>query len=216
VSTTETAPQTWTPKPPRGYSWPPFQPGHTKSMRHGIWSKRTVDPLAQDLVAGLLSDRDDLGSYPELVMAWGRAEARCLLLADWFVQRGLFDDEGKERPGLRFVGQFEKLAADLRAQLGLTPGSEADLARSRADAIKGELDLEGLAARGREARLAAEQRQAVEAGPSSPLGGELAGPGSATGAIAHAGKAEEEGEGRPASVTLMEEGGGPPSPRPPP
>jgi hypothetical protein len=137
-------------------------------MRHGIWSKRTVDPLAQDLVAGLLSDRDDLNAYPELVMAWGRAEARCLLLADWFGQRGLFDAEGEERPGLRFIHQFEKLAADLRAQLGLTPGSEADLARSRADAIRGELDLEGLAARGRQARLAHEERQALGQGSAEP------------------------------------------------
>jgi hypothetical protein len=162
-------------------------------MRHGIWSKRTVDPLAQDLVAGLLSDRDDLNAYPELLMAWGRAEARCLLLADWFVQRGLFDDEGEERPGLRFVGQFEKLAADLRAQLGLTPGSEADLVRSRADAIKGELDLEGLAARGREARLAAEERHALEAGQGSA---ELA-------PVGDAGMADGEG------------GGSSPSSRPP-
>jgi hypothetical protein len=172
-------------------------------MRHGIWSKRTVDPLAQDLVAGLLSDRDDLNAYPELLMAWGRAEARCLLLADWFVQRGLFDDEGKERPGLRFIHQFEKLAADLRAQLGLTPGSEADLARSRADAIKGKLDLEGLAARGREARLAAEQRHAVEAGPSSSPGEELAGQGSAEPAPGDADPADGEG------------GGSSPSSRPP-
>jgi hypothetical protein len=206
-------PETWTPKPARGYSWPPFAPQNTQSMRHGIWSKRKVDPLAEDLVAGVLSDRDDLGNYPEVLMAWARAEARCLLLDAWFAERGLFDDEGKERPGLRFIHQFERLASELRAQLGLTPGSEADLARSRADAIKGELDLEGLAARGREARLAAEQRQAVEAGPSSPLGGELAGPASATGAIAHAGSAEEQSGGRPAAGTRLEEPGGPPSPR---
>jgi hypothetical protein len=158
-------------------------------MRHGIWSKRKVNPLAEDLAAGLLSERDDLNAYPELVMAWGRAEARCLLLDGWFAEGGPLDNEGKERPGLRFVGQFEKLAADLRAQLGLTPGSHADLARSRADAIKGELDLEGLIARGREARLASEERQALSQG-------------SAPGAIGDAGQAEGEGEG-------------PPSPRPP-
>jgi hypothetical protein len=169
VTPVETSDETWTPRPARGYSWPAFEPGHTKSTRHGIWSKRQVEPLAADLVTGLLSDRPDLNAYPELLMAWGRAEARCLLLADWFVQRGLFDDEGEERPGLRFVGQFEKLAADLRAQLGLTPGSEADLARSRADAIKGNLDIEGLAARGREARLAAEERHAVEAAAGSAV-----------------------------------------------
>jgi hypothetical protein len=53
--------------------------------------------------------------------------------------------------------------------LGLTPGSEADLIRSRADAIKGELDLDGLAARGREARLAAEERHALEAAAGSAV-----------------------------------------------
>ncbi len=183
VTPVETSEETWTPRPARGYSWPAFEPGHTKSTRHGIWSKRQVEPLAADLVTGLLGDRPDLNRYPELLMAWARAEARCLLLADWFVQRGLFDDEGQDRPGLRFVGQFEKLAADLRGQLGLTPGSEADLARARADAIKGELDLEGLAARGREARLAAEERHAL-------------GQASATGA-GDAGTAEGEGGGPP-------------------
>ena len=64
---------------------------------------------------------------------------------------------------LRFVAQFEKLAHDLRRELGLTPGSEADLARSRAEALRGEVDLEALMARGREARLAAEHRRALEA-----------------------------------------------------
>ncbi len=188
ASAAETA-ETWTLKPVRGYSWPAFEPGNTKSTRHGIWSKRQVEPLAADLVAGLLGDRADLNAYPELVMAWARAEARCLLLTDWYAERGLFDDKGQERPGLRFVGQWEKLAADLRGQLGLTPGSEADLTRARADAIKGELDLEGLAARGREARLAAEERHAL-------------GQGSATGASRTAGTADGEG-------------GGPPSPCPP-
>ncbi len=167
----DTATEPWTPKPARGYSWPPFEPGNTASTRHGIWSKRQVDPLARDLATGLLSDRDDLSAYPELVMAWARAEARSLLLADWFVQRGLFDDEGAERPGVRFIHQFERLAADLRAQLGLTPGSEADLARARTDAVRGQFDLEAIAATGRQARLAAEQRQALASAVPEAEGG---------------------------------------------
>ena len=174
VTPVEATAKTWTPAPARGYSWPAFEPGNTKSTRHGIWSKRQVEPLAGDLVSGLLSDRPDLNAYPELVMAWGRAEARCLLLAEWFVERGLLDDEGEERSGVRFIHQFEKLAADLRAQLGLTPGSEADLARARADAIRGELDLEGLAARGREARLAAEERHALGQGSATGAGDTVA------------------------------------------
>lgn len=97
--------ETWTPRPARGYSWPAFEPGHTKSTRHGIWSKRQVEPLAGDLVSGLLSDRPDLNRYPELLMAWARAEARCLMLAEWFVERGLLDDDGDERAGVRFIAQ---------------------------------------------------------------------------------------------------------------
>lgn len=191
MSTTET----WTPRPARGYSWPPFTPGHTVSCRHGIWSQRTWEPLAEDLVGGLLEDKPDLGGYPELLAAWGRAEARCVLLSEYLIGRFTDGDERSEKV-LRFVQQFERLAHDLRRELGLTPGSEADLARSRAEAIKGEVDLEALMARGREARLAAEQRHALETSAANPSG-----EGSAcTGAIGHTGQAEGgEGchEGRP-------------------
>jgi hypothetical protein len=117
--------------------------------------------LAEDLVAGLLEDKPDLVGYPELLAAWARAEARCILLGEYLVGRLTDEDERSEKV-LRFVGQFERLAHDLRRELGLTPGSEADLARSRADAIKGEFDLRALAAAGRAARLQAEERQAIE------------------------------------------------------
>ncbi len=149
-------------RPARGYSWPPFQPGHRVSLRHGVWSKRTWEPIAEELVTGLLDEKPDLGSYPELLAAWSRAEARCVLLAEYLVGRFTDGDEKSEKV-LRFVAQFEKLAHDLRRELGLTPGSEADLARSRADALKGEFDIEALMARGRETRLAAERRRALEA-----------------------------------------------------
>ncbi len=186
----------WTPKPARGYSWPSFTPGHTKSLRHGVWSKRSWEPLAEELVSGLVEDKPDLVAYPELLAAWARAEARCILLAEYLVSRftdgderseKVFGDERSEKV-LRFVAQFERLAHDLRRELGLTPGSEADLARSRAEAIKGEFDLEALMARGREARLAAEQRHTLETAASD--GGE----GSASGAVGDAGVADG-GEG---------------------
>ncbi len=159
--------------PARGYSWPAFQPGNTIPRRHGIWSQRTWEPLAEDLVTGLLEDKPDLTSYPELLAAWGRAEARCILLAEYLVGRFTDGDERAEKV-LRFVGQFEKLAHDLRRELGLTPGSEADLARSRTDAVRGQFDLDALLARGREARLEAEKRLGlVEAEPGSAGAGDV-------------------------------------------
>jgi hypothetical protein len=40
----------------RGYSWPPFEPGHTLSTRHGAYSPRRVEPLAAELVELALAD----------------------------------------------------------------------------------------------------------------------------------------------------------------
>ncbi len=187
-------------RPARGYSWAPFQPGHTLSRRHGVWSQRTWEPLAEDLASGLLDDKPDLVAYPELLAAWARAEARCILFGEYLIDRFTDGDEKSEKV-LRFVAQFEKLAHDLRRELGLTPGSEADLARSRAEAIKGEVDLVALMARGREARLAAERRHAIAASERSAA--DLGGEGSASSDAVHVELAAGEG-------------GDPPRPCPPP
>lgn len=157
-------PRTRTTGPPaRGYSWPPLQPGHTLSMRHGVWSKRRTDPVAAELVEALLSDRPDLERFPEAVHAWSRAEARCLLLAEWL---SMPDASQKATEGaLRHLASFERLAAQLRNDLGLTPTSEARLAKERAEAAAVAVDLEAVRQKGREAlqgRLAA-----VEALPST-------------------------------------------------
>src|SRR4051812_35966051 len=82
------------PSPARGYSWLPFEKGHTLSMTHGAHSARRVEPIALELVAGLLDDRPELARYPETVWAWGRAEARCVLLAAWHAEHGLVDEDG--------------------------------------------------------------------------------------------------------------------------
>jgi hypothetical protein len=138
---------------------PPFEPGNVVALRHGIWSKRTIDPIAQEFVLGLTSERPELADYPEALIAWARAEARCVLIATYIGEHGMTDAEGKERGLLKYVGTFERLANELRGVLGLDPRSEAALARERAEAVKGEVDLVRLRARGRELRLAAEHRE---------------------------------------------------------
>jgi hypothetical protein len=132
----------------RGYSWPPFEPGHELSTRHGAFSRRRVDPLAAELTTGLLSERADLVRYPEVVAAWARAEARCLLLGDWIAEHGVLDEHGNGTAALRYVAQFERLAIELRARLGLDPRSEAELARDRSEAERNIVDLDALKARG--------------------------------------------------------------------
>jgi hypothetical protein len=47
--------------PPRGYSWPPFEPGNVAAVRHGTFSSRRVAQVAQTLrptLAGTLQSRD--------------------------------------------------------------------------------------------------------------------------------------------------------------
>ena len=93
--------------------------------------------------------RPDLVSYPETVWAWARAEARCMLLEVWLTEHPLVAEGGELAPVARYVGQFERLAADLRARLGLDPKSEAVLASSRVQATLHSFDIEELRERGR-------------------------------------------------------------------
>lgn len=135
----------------RGYSWQPFGKGHELSVRHGAYSQRRIDPVAVELASGLVADRPDLEGFPEAVMAWARAEARCLLVADWLAEHGLVDDDGKPAGVAKHVASWERLALDARARLGLDPMAAAALERERAQAVRERLDLDGIAARGREA-----------------------------------------------------------------
>lgn len=45
----------------RNYSWP-FEPGNTMGLRHGAFSARAVEPMARELVEGVLVDRCLLGA----------------------------------------------------------------------------------------------------------------------------------------------------------
>jgi hypothetical protein len=140
----------------RGYSWAPFPRGHEASTRHGVWSERRVAPLVQELVAGLLADRPDLGRYPETVIAWGRAEARCLLF-DSYLTGGEPDSERALKTA-RYVNAFERLAIELRARLGLDPRSEAELVTAQASAARDVVDLDALRERGRQALAGSNER----------------------------------------------------------
>lgn len=147
--------------PARGYSWPPFQAGNVAALRHGIWSSRRVDPIVHELITGLLTERSDLANFPEAVHAWARAEARCILVAEWLAEHGVITGEGVPQPVMRYVAQLERLAIDLRARLGLDPRAEAELAQTRGEALRNMVDLEALRERG---RRALNERRDVEPG----------------------------------------------------
>jgi hypothetical protein len=119
-------------------------------LRHGARSDRFVEPLAAAFREVLLADRPDLAAYPEALAAWATAEARCERLRVWTSEHGLVGADGKVTNSHDLL-MFEAQAARFRAQLGLDPMSDAQLQKSRADAVLTVVDLESIRARGREA-----------------------------------------------------------------
>ena len=118
-------------QPKRGYSWPPFEPGHQVSLKHGAWSPRVVDPLAEELVATVAATVDWWRPCDRpAIWAWARAEVRCQLLVEWLAGKGGdVNDDGTMRPAAEALTRLEATAGTLRARLGLDPLSRARLGR---------------------------------------------------------------------------------------
>lgn len=135
--------------PARGYSWPPFQPGHTLSVRHGAYSPRRVDPLAAEIVQGLLGDTStaylQAPRYRLALWALGRAEAQVQLLSEWLGEHaeeagdgvGDLSDEAT-RSAYLLLHRAESRADRSRARLGLDPLSAARLGR---DVVAASVDV---------------------------------------------------------------------------
>lgn len=127
------------------------KPGNTLAQRHGAYSPRKVDPLAEEIAEGLLSN----ASAPWLqepsnrlaVWALARAEARVQLLDEWVGGMDIVDaaqsDRGQTSP-LELLRRFEATAAAMRANLGLDPIHRARLGR---DVAATQVDLSTLLAR---------------------------------------------------------------------
>ncbi len=110
--------------PARGYSWAPFEPGHTVSLRHGAWSPRSIAPVAAELEQGLHATAPwTTGSaFTAARSSWSWCEAQCCLLRAWLDEVGLLDPDTHEpRPASALLDRLENRAAKLRTELGLTP-----------------------------------------------------------------------------------------------
>src|SRR5213595_2252112 len=80
-------------RPARHYSWPPFEPGNMKALKHGARSPRMIAPLA-DLLLEHLEDAAPWCMRPAFEMAryrWAQAQARALLLDAWLDEHGMLD-----------------------------------------------------------------------------------------------------------------------------
>jgi hypothetical protein len=132
---------------------PPFATGHELATRHGAWSPRRVDPLAEGLVAVAVQTAGWLAepTFGPAVWAWARAEARCQLLAEWLDEHGLLTEGGDPVPALDAATRLEKLALTHRQRLGLDPAARAGLEATLTSAAAGQYALEDAIIRGREA-----------------------------------------------------------------
>ena len=116
---------------------PPFPPGHTLTLKHGAFSPRRIQPVAEQLIAELLDDAEAnylrKPIWRRTVHAWARAEARVLLLTAWLEDRGDagIDSDGEVTSVLRVLKDWESRAEKARTRLGLDPLSAARLGRER-------------------------------------------------------------------------------------
>lgn len=147
-------------------------------MTHGAYSERRLLPLAEAHVAALLADPASPGylrdpSFSRSLLAFGRAEAMVDLLAGWLNGQDLaealseltktVESEEGSRGDMRRklvsrrtasvaeqLAKAEKLAAHLRAELGLAPRSRMAIVRDAGVAAQavGEA-VESLAEKGR-------------------------------------------------------------------
>jgi|SRR5215211_1596413 len=117
--------------PARQYSRETFAEGNVVPATHGAWVERYTDPVARELVEGVVAQVSYLGepSYASAIWAWARNEARIILITKWIDEHGPLDENGNPRPALNSLREFERLAQTHRSRLGLDPLSRAQLGR---------------------------------------------------------------------------------------
>jgi hypothetical protein len=124
-------------RPPRGYSWAPFEDGNEAGVRHGAFSERKVRPLAEAFAAAL-SELVPLGNPSDspAVSLLATVFARLELASRWLDEQenSLVDGDGHPWPVLRHVARWERQAGLLCAQLGLTLAARAEIGLNLAGA----------------------------------------------------------------------------------
>jgi hypothetical protein len=132
------------------------------TLKHGATSPRVLQPIADQLAAGLgeVAPWASAAVFQGTVASWAWGEAQAHVLRVWLDEHGQVDDEGQPRPAAGMLERVEGRLVNLRAQLGLTPLALAKLlaALSQVDGEKGQEGLEALRRAGAELRAAADQR----------------------------------------------------------
>lgn len=132
---------------------PPFQPGNQvgrhfepgnvpANATHGAYSPRKFDPLARELVDGVLANPAtgylQAPHWRPALWAWARAEAQVQLLTEWLATQGEKTRDGvgdlgseRVRSAYLLLHRAEARATTGRTRLGLDPLSAARLGRDK-------------------------------------------------------------------------------------
>jgi hypothetical protein len=138
--------------PARGYSWPPFEPGNTKSLVHGAYSERVVAPRAEALMTSVLEDAESpdhvrTPMFRFTLAAWCRAETVAGVLYEHIMSLSTEEMMTPRLAGTRSPVDLWKAAdahaANLRSKLGLDPVSYARIAKDLGIASKASEDALG-------------------------------------------------------------------------
>jgi hypothetical protein len=141
--------------PARGYSWEPFQEGHTYSLVHGAESPRVIEAKAEQVRQEIrdIAPWLDRPEYLPAVSRWLRVEARALLLHAHI--ENVSADKGAHAVPSRTWEQAtanDRLAAKLGSDLGLDPIGRARIAATATTAEVGQATIADLAERGAQIR----------------------------------------------------------------
>ena len=152
----------------RGYSRPPFQPGHTLSLVHGANSERAIATRAKQVHEELLTVAPylDEDKFIPAVKRYLAAAAREALLDDYI--RTVSAEKGPGAVSSRTWEQATaaaRLAGKVASDLGLDPLGHARIRALTAGAANSEATLADLAAEGRAVR---QRRQAELEGNDEP------------------------------------------------
>jgi hypothetical protein len=123
---------------------PPFEEGNDAAVTHGARSPRKVEAIARQVNDELLDRYEWIADFPETLTALARAEGVTRLLFADLATHGIYDKRGQFKASVIARYQSaENLGAKLRASLGMTPASEAEVARDRAAATASTVDVVG-------------------------------------------------------------------------
>ncbi|QMU22885.1 hypothetical protein [Gordonia rubripertincta] len=120
--------------PARGYSWEPFKPNHTKSVKHGAYSERLIAPLAAEIANTLLSTYPRLRGFREAVLEYARIDAQVERLQAHVDEHGDLDSDGNPTGAAKLLLRTRVHLANRADSLGLTPLANARLGKDTAAA----------------------------------------------------------------------------------